>query len=87
MATRSESIANLTGGKVEWYTSHKQIVAAELAANVVWDGNANCHTSAPEGKLVTAKTGSVARQIGNRAYALTGAECDSLGLTRGPANN
>lgn len=85
--TRQESIAKMTGGKVEWYTSHKQMVRAELENNVVWDGNENYHKPAPEGKLVTAKTGSVGRQIGDRVYALTASECEKLGVAAGPANN
>lgn len=85
--TREESLANLTGGKVEWYGTHKALTAAERRAKVQWDGNTKSYKPADEAPLRKAKTGSWGREYTpGKVSALTAKECAELGLTPGPAN-
>lgn len=84
--TRAESLAAITGGKPEWYATHKQITRAEGVAGVVWNGSS--HSPAPKSRAVRSKCGSWGRQVhGTSAVAaLTRRECEELGLTCGPLN-
>jgi hypothetical protein len=86
-SNRISSLSLLTGLKPEWLGTHAAVAKAELAANVAWDGNANQHVPAPAGRIVSSKRGSLARQIGGTAYAMTEAECVAAGRTPGPANS
>lgn len=89
MNLRASELAKITGGKAEWYGTHRQITAAEAAANVVWDGEANCYKPAPSGKIVKNQAGTYGRVLhgANRACAMTAAECLAEGLTPGPGND
>lgn len=86
--TRIESLCKITNGKAEWYSTHKQLVQAETAANVSWDGNLGQHVALQLGKPVKTASGSWARQIPgtNRLAAMTEAECKAAGLNIGQDN-
>lgn len=87
MTERIQSLVNLTNGKAEWYSTHAAIVTAERKFHLEWDGNQSKHVKASEGRIVLATTGSVGRQVGDRVYALSAAECAAIGRKPGPANN
>lgn len=86
---RSEKLAAITGGKAEWYDTHKAIVTAERTAGVEWDGTAGEYRPARPGALVRSKRGTWARrQHGTgRVGALTRDECRAAGLEPGPGND
>lgn len=86
MNARISSLVAITGGQEHWYSTHAKLAAAEAAAGVEWDGVAGQHKPRGQGCLARSKTGSWAREVGGRAYALTAAECVAAGLTPGPAN-
>lgn len=83
---RIESLCRITGGLAEYYSTQKALTHAEREANVRWDGIACQHVPADPGRIVRAKTGSYAREVGGRAYAMTAAECRANNLAPGPAN-
>ena len=89
LTNRAAQLAEITGGKLEWYTTRKQITQAEGRAGVVWCGQTNRYlTGSSGGGLVTAKTGSRALTVhgSGRAAVMTRCECAARGVRPGPAN-
>lgn len=86
---RAEALANITGGKPEWYSTHRQISRSEGLAGVCWDGVAGSYKPADLGRPVKTGSGSWGRQMhGSTAIAaMTRAECEAAGLVPGPAND
>lgn len=87
-SNRANALAQITGGKAEWYATHKQITAAEGNAGVQWDGVTGSYKPVDVGRPVKTGSGSWGRQVhGSTAIAaMTRAECEAAGLTPGPAN-
>ena len=89
LTNRAEQLAKITGGKVEWYTTRKQIAEAEGVAGVMWCGETNRYLAGSSGgDMVTANTGSraVTMHGSGRAAVMTRGECAARGVRPGPAN-
>lgn len=86
---RAEALAQITGGKAAWYSTHRRLTRAEGVAGVQWDGVTGSYKPVTVGRPVKAGTGSWGRQVHGTATvaAMTRAECETAGLVPGPANN
>ncbi len=86
---RAAALANITGGKAEWYSTHKALTRAEAQAGVCWDGEAQAYKTITPGRPVKTGSGSWGRQVhgSTTVAAMTRAECKAAGLVPGPAND
>lgn len=89
MQNRINSLVSLTNGNASWYSTHKQITAAEAKAGVVWNGVTMAHELAKPGALMKSNSGSWGRLNHgcSSVSSITAKECKELGLVCGPANN
>jgi len=86
---RADALAQITGGKSEWYSTHKALTRAEGLAGVQWDGVTGSYKPVHAGRAVKTSSGSWGRQVHGTSTiaAMTRAECKAAGLVPGPGND